>query len=275
MINPDQPPHARPRHAPPPDPDLAPSSSAARAARACAREHRLRIPVTEQALLTVLTRWYDVCKQAELLEDGRVDLCAGGRHRITVRGNAPQSRRTWTLAHELGHLIAVRYSPVDEERWCNAFAAELLLPERWVQDHREGPQSLEALARIAQSAGQSRAATLGRLRRSAGWKAALLTFTRDDKRWVLLSTTGLEARVRQRLLSAPDTGSVLTSSTEPMGRLLPLRAGARIVVVEAECLAATEYAWVLLGTKAVNDIRRALARPATQGRPTSNLPYTG
>jgi hypothetical protein len=43
-----------------------------------------------------------------------------------------EERRRFTLAHELGHLAChynTRRGSIDEERWCDTFASELLMPE--------------------------------------------------------------------------------------------------------------------------------------------------
>lgn len=55
-----------------------------------------------------------------------------------VNGRDPKARQIFTLAHELAHLLIastglsevepVTEATVDEERWCNATAAELLVP---------------------------------------------------------------------------------------------------------------------------------------------------
>ena len=70
---------------------------------------------------------------------------------IYVNSGDGSQRRRFTIAHELGHYIQNRYSEeiayVDNrdelastgtdpnERWCNAFAAELLMPESVVKKY--------------------------------------------------------------------------------------------------------------------------------------------
>ncbi len=59
---------------------------------------------------------------------------------MLVRRSDPPARRRYTCAHELGHWLLATYAePVSErsphasvERWCDRFAAALLMPAAWV-----------------------------------------------------------------------------------------------------------------------------------------------
>jgi hypothetical protein len=68
-----------------------------------------------------------------------VDLGEVGAE-IFVKKNKPEARKRFTLAHELGHFL-LRHHLKQEikkeeiERWCNSFAAELLLPKPLVSQH--------------------------------------------------------------------------------------------------------------------------------------------
>ena len=76
---------------------------------------------------------------------------------IFVRKQNADSRQTFTLAHELGHLLLHKSSSIDDERdihssdgverEANSFAANFLLPERFLEsihDH-ERPQAVSSL----------------------------------------------------------------------------------------------------------------------------------
>lgn len=59
---------------------------------------------------------------------------------LVVRVSDPPRRRRYTVAHELGHWVLARNGEVFEqqptrttvERWCDKFAAALLMPSGWV-----------------------------------------------------------------------------------------------------------------------------------------------
>jgi Zn-dependent peptidase ImmA (M78 family) len=59
---------------------------------------------------------------------------------IVVRREDPPARKRFTIAHELGHVALAGFSGVQSlscgraevERWCDAFAAALLMPREWI-----------------------------------------------------------------------------------------------------------------------------------------------
>ncbi|MGI8547459.1 MAG: ImmA/IrrE family metallo-endopeptidase [Gemmatimonadaceae bacterium] len=63
---------------------------------------------------------------------------------VLVRRSDPEWRQRFTIAHELGHWYLLHVAPEDlyescdlgtrnaMERWCNAFAAALLMPDGWL-----------------------------------------------------------------------------------------------------------------------------------------------
>ena len=56
-----------------------------------------------------------------------------GGNEIKVRSSLPSDLKRLTTAHEIGHILVKRsrcpwLSPADEERFCDAFARELLAP---------------------------------------------------------------------------------------------------------------------------------------------------
>lgn len=83
----------------------------------------------------------------ELKHEGYlVDLGGFGKE-IVIRSSAPLSRQRFTIAHELGHLVLEEHQiKLDNcvsfrsketgnnfiEKWCDKFAASLLMPEEWI-----------------------------------------------------------------------------------------------------------------------------------------------
>lgn len=93
---------------------------------------------------------------------------------IFVNGSDSNTGKLFTLAHELGHLALGNSgvsSPAfdfrgaaDEERWCNSFAAEFLVPEALFNQQRTGEPVSEQLSALAKYFGVSTQVILGRFR---------------------------------------------------------------------------------------------------------------
>lgn len=57
---------------------------------------------------------------------------------VLVNQDDPITRQRFTIAHEIAHLELLRSSPSkvtlkESERWCERFAAELLMPRPWIE----------------------------------------------------------------------------------------------------------------------------------------------
>ncbi len=95
----------------------------------------------------------------EALPDG-MTVRYDGKYLILYREEQSERRLTFTLAHELGHVLLghMGEEPVKEEREANAFAASLLCPAAAVQylAHRDGalptPDALTAIFPISREA---------------------------------------------------------------------------------------------------------------------------
>lgn len=155
------------------------------------------------------------------------------------------TRRRFTIAHELGHLWALReglangaLSRVEEEQFCNAFAAALLIPRDWLDTFgREQPESLGSLCRLARLTQTSISAMLIRLRAKIGWRGTLLRCHMEEQSWRVCSVVGASASLRSQLSLTPDaipifaragTHSLFTSVR------LPLHIGGRSFHCRAE-----------------------------------------
>lgn len=119
--------------------------SAEAVARAVARSAGATEPPTD--LASVVRLWPGLRVSVEDLEGAGylLDLGQAGGE-ILLRAADSLARRRFTLAHELGHwLMATPTAPQhghddrSVERWCDAFASELLLPHAWLASHLDVP----------------------------------------------------------------------------------------------------------------------------------------
>ena len=178
-------------------------------------------------------------RAASMVEDGRLEHRAG-RKVIFLREQTGPQRRRFTLAHELGHLVlaepgrdfvAHRHEVHfdSEERFCNQFAAALLLPRTWVRsEFAEAPVGLPAARGMAAQAETSLSAALVRLREVLGWRASMLHWRRITGEWRLVSTAGLPRAAHNRVVSTPQTRFILDSLVgreEEQRGILPLQIG--------------------------------------------------
>lgn len=99
-----------------------------------------------------------------------------GKPQILINSDSPETRRKFTLAHELGHIIIpwhtgtivshlgkieanAEYRKMESE--ANQFAAELLLPSSWIRNMEDNFSSVENLIKpILNDSGASRDAVL-------------------------------------------------------------------------------------------------------------------
>lgn len=192
----------------------------------------------------------DEITEAQLVEDGRLEHTPY-HVRILLQQDASYPRKRFTLAHELGHVVltdpdsfvvARRYRPRadQEERFCDAFAAALLLPRAWVEQRWATAQrSLRVVRAMSDTAHVSLAASAIRLNEILGWDRTLLRWRRsDDGRWRLVATTGLPYRLQGAVRSAPGTSAWLQAlqpgSRDCHNAVLPLLVDGRPRVVNAE-----------------------------------------
>lgn len=157
-----------------------------------------------------------------MVEDGRLEQAAG-RSVIFVREGVSPARQRFTIAHELAHLlladseaefIARRALEGDwrEERFCDQFAAALLMPRPWIRARFRGePESFASLKTAADAAETSLSAALMRLREVLGWRSSLLRWKRERDRWRLASCVGAPWSLRNRITSASGTAQLLES----------------------------------------------------------------
>jgi hypothetical protein len=187
--------------------------------------------------------------EARLVEDGRLER-TGTQTRILLRGGVHTGRRRFTVAHELAHLLLAedtgdliahraRLAIDREERFCDQFAAALLLPGDWLRRRYGGrPRRLAVVRDVATRAESSLAAAVIRLDELLGWNRSLLRWRADQGRWRLVAGAG----VPPRLLGEIGTASGTRESLDAAGRrtqndvrlTLPLLIAGALTHVEAE-----------------------------------------
>lgn len=120
--------------------------------------------------------------------------------RLSDRHDHPGQRR-FSLAHELGHFVLQHDTAVDlceakdlndlgklREVEANAFAAELLLPERTVRRRCEvSPVTLEPIVQLAEEFGTSPVATAIRFTELTSERCAVVLSQRGVVRWAVRS----------------------------------------------------------------------------------------
>jgi Zn-dependent peptidase ImmA (M78 family) len=133
-----------------------------------------------------------------LTVDGRVESTPEGAH-IRIRENMSDTRKRFTLAHELAHLalghVGTRSRSTElaaerEERLCDAIAAALLMPrplvESWLANREP---TVDGLIEMASNAGVSRHALVRRVNEVAHRTCLLIQFRRTKDYWVALPET--------------------------------------------------------------------------------------
>jgi hypothetical protein len=184
------------------------------------------VPPTPPVDITRVAAYLGVAAihEVDMVEDGRLEQEAG-RSCIFIRAGSARSRQLFTIAHELGHivlagretqLIAHRsHTTADpEERFCNQFAAALLMPQPWLMNTAASRRESISTARaVSRATGTSLAATVVRLRDVIGWSSSLLQWRRLDGTWRLSTTVGLPRRAHNRINSTPHTRAALDAAT--------------------------------------------------------------
>lgn len=189
-----------------------------------------------------------------LVESGCFDHAS---KEIRVRAGDSPERRKFTTAHEYGHLVLFRAGlssrrgvddPV-EERWCDRFAGELLVPVEWARARfAQHPESLGTLVEAAHIADVSVSAMLATLHNGLRWGSALLVFRLVGGSWRLWSSTFLPSDVPRNVRSVPyETDRVLgPDAYHPRRARIPLRVGDTEVKVDVEVTGRGRSRWVLL-----------------------------
>lgn len=182
-----------------------------------------------------------------MVEDGRLEHRPGNT-RIFLSADSHPARERFTLAHELGHLLlarpdvpltARRLQPAmsSEERFCDAFAAALLMPVAWIRARGAGrAPSLALASAMAADCGCSLSSLVIRMNEILRWRRALLTWRRERDSWRWVAAAGIPRSLHGDLRSTPETAAVLNAQTrsgEARVRL-PFKLGDKVVYVPTE-----------------------------------------
>lgn len=158
---------------------------------------------------------------------------------VEVSSKRGYARQRFTIAHELGHLwLAQRGRDSEkgtlgwreEERFCDQFAASVLMPRIWIAKRAKQSQpDLRTLELLSLEARTSLSATLIRVREvDSRWTASLLKFRPGPNHlWRVVAVTGASHRLLNRLACTPDTGILLKAA---IGMQKPLRGQLRLLL---------------------------------------------
>lgn len=212
----------------------------------------------------------------QMLGDGRLEQ--QGDDRVIVLGaRAGATRNRYTIAHELGHHwlrthdqdLLNTLAHEAEERFCNLFAATLLLPPDWIAKEGDaGPPSLERLRVLADEAEVSLVACFISLREVAAWRRSLIHWRRLEGTWHLNSLVGVSSSLRETIAMVDETAQALdVISRIPDGVAmcdLPLQIESALVTLRAEVAVRSD------GAVAMMKALRAPAKPGVRpSRPSS------
>jgi hypothetical protein len=197
--------------------------------------------------------------------DGKIEI-APSFVRVVLKSRASKAQQRFALAHELGHLVlddvevvtqVQRLDPhVDEEWLCNRFAAELLMPRRWIASaYRPRSRDFDTLVDVARTAQVSMSAAFVQLTRSGGWGSSLLYFDRT-RDWKLSVLAGTRTRTSGSIVARDETRRRFESAyrRDVIGEraTLELMVNGRKVSVESELKAADSGVLVIAPLHTLN-----------------------
>lgn len=150
-----------------------------------------------------------------LVEDGRLETDAT-RTEILVSTSANGYRQRFTIAHEVAHLLLTRPGQAaverrlstddDVERFCDQFAAALLLPREWVASRfGHAPRTLATVRQLSAISETSLAASVVRLQQTANWSSMLMQWRRDAGAWRFRWGAGVPSALYGRIRATDAT----------------------------------------------------------------------
>jgi len=158
-------------------------------------------PVPVQSLF----RWAGIRKlrQEDMVLEGALQRCESGGFDVIVRADRPATRRRFSIAHELGHIIFYKHAPrakqarerarqcapEEEERLCNVAAEEFLMPD-WYMTKLAGGMTMapaHMAAQVVRTCEVSMVAAAIRTARYSRRSGEVQLWRRDgaDRRWKL------------------------------------------------------------------------------------------
>lgn len=180
-----------------------------------------------------------------MTEDGRTTWLEGAP-RIELRADRPETRRRFTLAHEIAHVLIEQDQTVvrrthaldhdDVETLCDWIAASILMPRAWMRNFSAREHyNLSLIRLIAHKAGVSLSAAAVRIREVDGRTCALLRLQRTVKQWLVVGNAGVPPKYHGRLQITPDSSTIIDHLTRRRDtwRDLTLAASGNVLHVHA------------------------------------------
>lgn len=174
--------------------------------------------------------------------EGCVDL--GGKNpTIFIAEGLSDSRRRFTLAHELAHVAIRQFElqghslmHVDVERLCDRIAVDLLLPDRWIRPLTANHWSMTDLESYADTARVSVTALVNRLS-DCGSRTSWLHFQQSghpaQHQWVCWSRAGAKGKLRGPVALHWDDRQSFSDVSDGIGtRHIRLLVGDSVMYVE-------------------------------------------
>ena len=229
------------------------------AARRLVVRYGLEFPVTTEQLERVIVEvGAKLSFDRSMIESGAL-VEDGSELVVLVKPTDSWQRQKFTIAHEIGHLVGRVFQlrlPPNEERWCDAFASELLLPGQWIERrYSRAPQSVNAVSALSKTAGVSMPAALIALHHSASWDAALLTFRQSGGSWRLWSTQNLPQSLRGLSVDKESLRVLDTGSKQARRLRLRMRSTRGVIEMDVEAIGTGQVRWVLIPSHAIHRSR--------------------
>lgn len=198
-----------------------------------------------------------------------------GRWRVSVAGDNQGGRGLFTLGHELGHIYlnGERHalSAEDEERWCNNFASELLLPAEMIEERfGKARVGMEPVLNLSRAAGVTVPAAFVRLNSLRHWNHMLVKTQARASMWRVASVYGGPVSAALAVqLDASATQSLLDDRIRKPRRMrVPFVIAGTRAAHDCVVYGTTENRWILLAERDFFATRRK-SRDALEARRTA------
>ena len=177
---------------------------------------RLEVPIDLLELARALG--VSSVRETSMIEDGRTTW-NGGTPSIELRQDRPPTRKRFTLAHEIAHVLlearqtvahrGLSFTHDDIETLCDQVAAALLMPRTWISQYASRDRlNLSLIRLVAHRADVSLAAAAVRMAEVSGRTCMLLRLQRAPTRWVVVGHAAVPIDIHGRLELAPESSEL-------------------------------------------------------------------
>jgi len=162
-------------------------------------------------------------------------LSMGDHYVAEINASNPETRQRFTIGHEIGHTFfqdmsqiadtetscgSSNYEHMLEERLCDVFAAEFLMPEsRFREITADHLPSMKSVCRIAEIFKVSMFAAIRRIISLDLWPATLLFFRSEGNKGLKFRNSTAARSVRSRSLPIALAARVIKQQKVPCGRI--------------------------------------------------------